>query len=934
MEQANQIAAHVSGLTHRYGSQRALDNVSLAIPAGARIGLIGPDGVGKSTLMGLLAGSRQIQTGQVTVLGHDLADVRARERVGPRIAYMPQGLGKNLYMDLTVTENLAFFAQLYGHGPRESASRIGQLTRATGLHPFVERQARALSGGMKQKLGLCCALIHDPDFLILDEPTTGVDPLSRRQFWELINSVKTQRPSMTLIVSTAYMEEAGAFDWLAAMNAGRIIGSGSPHELLTRTGTDDLEQAYIALLPENDRRKAAPLIITERTATDGAPAIVARGLTRRFGSFTAVDNVDFTIGRGEIFGFLGSNGCGKTTTMKMLTGLLAPTQGEAFLFGQTIEAGTRSMRRRVGYMSQSFSLYGELTVRQNFDLHARLFHLPRDHANKRIAELTQRFGLERYAHDLSGTLPLGVRQRLSLAIAILHQPEMLILDEPTSGVDPIARDEFWTILLELSRNENVTIFVSTHFMNEALRCDRISLMHAGKVLAAGKPDDLIASKDAQSLDEAFIAYMQEALDDQDGGDSREQPGAAWRDQSLPDQTSVPFGNNANETSTPQNKQTFAANTGLSVRRLFAYALRETREILRDPVRLGFAFIGSTILLFIFSYGITTDVENVTFAVLDQDQSPASRAYVSEFSGSRYFQQKAAILNSEALERRLKANDVTVAIEIPPSFGRTLRQGGTPEISAWIDGANTMRAATIEGYVAGVHRNFVARWITVSGGAAPAPPSTMTVRYLYNPTFESIYAIGPAVPAMLLILFPAILMAVSVVREKEIGTIVNFYVTPSRRLEFLIGKQLPYVAITLANFVLMALIVANIFGVPMKGSALTLALAAFFYAFAATGYGLLIATFTSSQVAAVFATAILSMMPTFLFSGFLQPVSSLQGGAHVMGILWPTTYYMHASVGTFTKGLGFADITADILALSLFVPAFLAIAAFFLRKQER
>ncbi|KUO57702.1 MAG: multidrug ABC transporter ATP-binding protein [Alphaproteobacteria bacterium BRH_c36] len=912
MEGSKHIVARAERVSHLYKRETALKDVALEVPAGSTVGLVGPDGVGKSTLLGLLAGARKVQTGCIEVLGGDMANLAHRTAVCPRIAYMPQGLGKNLYSELSIAENLDFFGRLFGQSKRERAHRIARLTAATGLSGFLERPVGKLSGGMKQKLGLCCALIHDPDLLILDEPTTGVDPLSRRQFWELISTIKAGRKEMSLIVSTAYMDEAEGFDWLIAMDGGRVLGAGKPSELMAQTGTETLEAAYVGMLPAAKGTAQGEIVIPPRQGEDGEPAIVAKGLTRRFGKFTAVDSVDFEIERGEIFGFLGSNGCGKTTTMKMLTGLLPPSSGEAYLFGQAVEAGTLAMRRRVGYMSQAFSLYGELTVRQNLDLHARLFHLSADRARRRIDDLAERFGLGRFLDELSGGLPLGLRQRLSLAVAVLHEPEMLILDEPTSGVDPLARDDFWRLLVDLSRKDNVTIFISTHFMNEAMRCDRISLMHAGRVLAVGTPEELVQSRGGTTLEAAFIAYMEEAL-----GPGEDGVGAGELEARVPEEA------------------TAKPSTGFSLTRLMAYALRETKEVLRDPVRLGFAFIGSTILLFIFSYGITTDVDEIKFAVLDQDRSAQSRAYISEFGGSRYFREEQALRSVAELEARLKSNRISIAIEVPPQFGRNIERGSPPQVAIMVDGSNTMRAATMSGYVEGGHQSFLNRLADTTGHETQGrQPAKFATRYLYNPSFESIYAIGPSVPAMLLILFPAILMAVSVVREKEIGTIVNLYVTPSRRVEFLVGKQLPYIAITLANFLIMTFVVINIFGVPLKGSFVTLALGALLYGAATTGYGLLIATFTSSQVAAVFATAILSMMPTFLFSGFLQPVSSLEGGARVMGMVWPTTYYMHMSVGAFTKGLGFADLAPDILVLVIFIPVFLAIAVYVLPKQER
>ncbi|MBS0610072.1 MAG: ATP-binding cassette domain-containing protein, partial [Proteobacteria bacterium] len=335
-----------------------------------------------------------------------------------------------------------------------------------------------LSGGMKQKLGLCCALIHDPDLLILDEPTTGVDPLARAQFWDLIERIRRQRPAMSVMVATAYMDEAQRFHWLVAMDEGQVLATGAPQELLARTGCASLEEAFIALMPEEKKRGHQAVVIPPLQVDDADVAIEAQGLTMRFGDFTAVDHVDFRIRRGEIFGFLGSNGCGKSTTMKMLCGLLPASEGQAWLFGKPVDPHDIDTRRRVGYMSQAFSLYGELTVRQNLVLHAQLFHVPADQQAARVRAMVERFELQEVLVALPESLPLGVRQRLSLAVAMVHQPELLILDEPTSGVDPIARDRFWQLLADLSRRDRVTIFISTHFMNEAARCDRMSMMHA------------------------------------------------------------------------------------------------------------------------------------------------------------------------------------------------------------------------------------------------------------------------------------------------------------------------------------------------------------------------------------------------------------------------------------------------------------------------
>ena len=466
-------------LSLSYGRTIGIERLTLALPPRKLIGLIGPDGVGKSTLLSLITGAHAMQKGELHVLGGDMRSAEHRSRICPKIAYMPQGLGKNLYFTLTVEENLQFCARLFGQDAQERRRRIDRLTRSTGLYRFLDRPAGKLSGGMKQKLGLCCSLIHDPDLLVLDEPTTGVDPLARRQFWDLIDNIKKEQPDLSVIVATAYMDEAQRFDWLIAMDDGHILDTGTPEELLKKTATPNLDAAFIKLLPEEKRAGHHELIVPP-LETDGEISIEAENLTKRFGDFTAVDHVNFKIRRGEIFGFLGSNGCGKTTTMRMLTGLQPATEGVAKLFGRPIDGESLETRKHLGYMAQLFSLYNELTVRQNLELYARLYDIAPEEIPGRVEAMLERFELTGVADRLPSQLPLGIKQRMSLAAAVIHSPQILILDEPTSGVDPVARDSFWELIIEISRRDKVTVFITTHFMNEAARCDRISLMHAGR----------------------------------------------------------------------------------------------------------------------------------------------------------------------------------------------------------------------------------------------------------------------------------------------------------------------------------------------------------------------------------------------------------------------------------------------------------------------
>ena len=976
----------IQNLSHRYGKTLALDDVSLDIPKGATVGLIGPDGVGKSTLLSLMAGVKVIQDGRVEVLGGDMADKDVRRDLSHRIAFMPQGLGRNLYPTLSVYENIDFHARLFGLDGQERTRQIARLMEATRLAPFSGRAAGKLSGGMKQKLSLCCALVHSPDLLILDEPTTGVDPLSRRQFWALVDDLRREHAGMTVIVATAYIEEAQRFERLLAMDAGRLLENKPTADVLADYGTDVLEEAYVKMLPPEKQQGSGGLDITPFVPDPAAPpAMEAHGLTKRFGDFTAVDHVSFTIQKGEIFGFLGSNGCGKSTTMKMLTGLLEATEGAATLLGKPIDAGGLDTKMRVGYMSQAFSLYEELSVRRNLDLHARLYQMGAKGAAA-VEEALQQFDLADVADTAPASLPLGIRQRLQLAAACLHHPEVLILDEPTSGVDPAARDMFWRHLLKLSREDKITIFVSTHFMNEAARCDRISFMHKGRVLAVGTPAELAARQNAPDLEEAFVQYLIEA-EGGDGGErsSRQEAAHSESDQrefhqdvdgvreqsshTLPAETpavgcvaqathaEVASDDRHSELSDDlQGKDIGSSETQNGVREpsshtlrdnpntqnfkyrfsmIWTFARREAKELLRDKIRLFFAVFGPLIIMASVSWGISFDVRNLKFAVYDRDQTAASRELVEYFDGSRYFLQQPPIQSEAEIDTVLKSSGAILVIDIPSGFGRDLARGLKPEVGFYVDGSMPFNATNIRGYIGSLITAYTKDRIAESGlPVSLKAPAGIEPRFMYNQDFDSINAIAPGVMMLVLMMIPAMMSAVGVVREREIGSIANFYASPAAVAQYLIGKQLPYIAVGMVNFAAMMLMIIYLFGVPLKGSFAGLAVGTLLMVSASTALGLLISCFVRSQLAAIFATAIITMIPAQTYSGFLYPLSTMEGGALVIGKTFPSSWYYTVSVGSFTKGLHTADLLHEYAAIAAFAATSLILACVLLKKQEK
>jgi ribosome-dependent ATPase len=595
----------------------------------------------------------------------------------------------------------------------------------------------------------------------------------------------------------------------------------------------------------------------------------------------------------------------------MLTGLLQASEGRASLFGHPVDPKDIATRRRVGYMSQAFSLYSELTVHQNLILHARLFQVPEAEIPARVDEMVRRFGLSQAIEALPDKLPLGIRQRLSLAVAMVHRPELLILDEPTSGVDPIARDSLWQLMIDLARNDLVTIFISTHFMNEAERCDRVSLMHAGRVLVVDAPAELVRERGVATLEEAFIGYLKDA-------------GAAAPTPTPSPQVPAVVRPPA---ASPARRSPF------SPRRAWSYSLRETLELRRDPVRATLALLGTAILMFVFGYGISLDVEDLSYAVLDRDQTLLSQNYALNLSGSHYFVERPPLSDYADLDRRMRAGELALAIEIPHGFARDLARGHSVEIGAWMDGAMPSRAATVQGYVQGMHQGWLAEQARRIGANAGAGPAQIATRFRYNPDVRSLPAMVPAVIPMLLLMIPAMLTALSVVREKELGSIINLYVTPVTRSEFLLGKQLPYIALAMLNFALLTVLAVTAFDVPVKGSLAALTAGALLFVMFSTGFGLFASTFTRSQIAAMFVTMMGTMIPAIQFAGMLNPVSSLEGVGAVIGRVYPASHFLTISRGVFNKALDFGSLHASFWPLLLAVPVILGLSIILLKKQE-
>ena len=481
-------AIEVNNISKHYGKVQALNNVSFSVKKGEVFGLIGPDGAGKTSMYRILCSLLLPDNGTAVVNGFDV--VQQMKELRKRIGYMP---GKfSLYQDLTIEENLKFFATLFNTTVEENYDSIKAIY--SQIEKFKNRKAGALSGGMKQKLALCCSLIHQPSILFLDEPTTGVDPVSRKEFWEILAQLKER--NITIVASTPYLDEVRSCERVAFLSEGTIKGIGTPNEILT--------EFKGIFNPSSIVREEAHKIENE-----AENVIEVEHLVKSFGSFHAVDDISFTVKKGEIFGFLGANGAGKTTAMHMLTGLNQPTSGTGRVVGFNIRTEYEQIKKHIGYMSQKFSLYEDLTVAENISLFAGIYGMQDDEINHKTNELLQRLNFSEHRNTLVSSLPLGWKQKLAFSVSIFHNPGIVFLDEPTGGVDPATRRQFWELIYDAAQR-GITIFVTTHYMDEAEYCDRISIMVDGKIKALGTPEELKQELNQPDMDHVFTYLARQA----------------------------------------------------------------------------------------------------------------------------------------------------------------------------------------------------------------------------------------------------------------------------------------------------------------------------------------------------------------------------------------------------------------------------------------
>ncbi len=940
---------------------RALDGVSLEVAKGTLTALVGPDGAGKTTLLRLAAGLLDADSGTLSVLGLDAA--ADSDAVQSRIAYMPQRFG--LYEDLTVQENLDLYAFLHGVSREERETRYPKLFEMTALGPFTKRLAGKLSGGMKQKLGLACTLVRSPELLLLDEPTVGVDPLSRRELWEIIVRLEKEQ-GLTVLVSTSYLDEAERCEHAIVLVEGRVLASGAPSSvrdeargltfhvepapgeparvlqarLMDDPGVIDavpeagrvrvvakapppgaepvearFEDGFMVLLrkehPVRPERGLAPEgREAESTPPKKGVAVRVRDLVRRFGDFTAVDHVSFEVEKGQLYALLGPNGAGKTTVFRMLCGLLPPTEGELEVAGTDLREAPASARQRIGYVAQKFSLYGALSVTENLEFFASSYGLRGARKRERIRWALEQFELVSLARVTSAQLPGGFKQRLSMAAALLHEPGILFLDEPTSGADPLARREFWRRITALA-SSGTTVIVTTHFMEEAEYCDRVAILDSGHLLAEGTPAEIRG--DAPSMEDAFIATVTRAPSrhvpaPHPGPPSASREGARAASRGEGED----LGGAAPHPGPPP------ATRGEGVgRRVLALVAKEARQLARDPSSFAVGIVLPLILILLFGFGLSLDVKDVPIAVVLESPSPAAVDLAASFELSPYFKPRPMVSMREA-ERLLLERKIDGVVRIRSDFGRevTLERA---TVQLVVHGSDANQARIIQGYVQGAVGEWSARRVA-EGKEAPVGPVAVDDRLWFNETNESRHFLVPGLIVIIMTLMGALLTTLVMAREWERGTLEALFVTPVRPVEILLGKTIPYFLLGMVGFALCLVSAKFLFQVPLRGSVVVLTLASMLYLLVALGIGLLVSSTFRNQLVASQITLLVTFLPAFMLSGFLFDLRSMPVAARAITYVLPARYYVALLQTVFLAG----DVWGVILPDSA-VLAFMAVA---------
>jgi drug efflux transport system permease protein/drug efflux transport system ATP-binding protein len=961
----------VAGLVKAFrpNGSPALDHLDARVPASGITGLVGPDGAGKTTLMRMLAGLLLPTSGNIRVFGFD--PTTQPEEIRSRIGYMPQRFG--LYEDLSVIQNLCLYAELRGVIGNEREARFERLLTFTDLKRFQGRKAGALSGGMKQKLGLACALVSRPELLLLDEPSVGVDPISRRDLWKIVQELVAD--GIGVIWSTAYLDEAELCDAVILLHEGKKIFDGPPKEL-----TDRVRSRTFQLRVADNRRKIlaealrSPAVVDgvvqgdhvrlvlndggarggiERFADDrrlrpvaprfedafidtlgGLPkeeslvagtmphrqheagaVIEAKGLTKRFGNFVATDQVSFSVKRSEIFGLLGPNGAGKSTTFKMLCGLLEPSAGTARIAGIDFRRSASAARNRIGYMAQKFSLYGDLTVKQNLDFFSGVYGLSGQQRTSAIDRMIHAFGFDRYLGTHSGQLPLGFKQRLAMACALMHEPDVLFLDEPTSGVDPITRRQFWLQINSLVE-KGVTVMVTTHFMDEAEYCDRIGLVYRGKLIALDTPDALkrsVRSPDLPepTMEQTFIRIIQQFDTADEHSFNQIDTQIEQRGQpQMPTLTEPPMNSRAKK---------------FSGRRLGALVRKELIQIVNDPSSILIAFILPVMLLFLFGYAVSLDSTRIRVGVVMEERTPESESLLVSLRNSAYLDVTASF-DRGFLEREMVAGRLRALLVIPIDFSRRLYSTDNPAPLQIIgDGSEPNTATFAENYLEAV----VSLWLQQRGMETGTPVNNLIdveTRNWFNPSLESKNYLVPGSIAIIMTMIGTLLTALVVAREWERGTMEAMMATPVAIQELVLGKLIPYFLLGLGSMLFCTVVAVSIFHTPLRGSIVSLFLVTSLFLASGLGLGLLVSTLSKSQFVAGQFAIILGFLPGFQLSGFLFEISSMPKIVQLLTWLFPARYFVQALQTIFLVGDIWRIVLFNSLVLGGFATLFFVLTA--------